>query len=88
MSHNLADLSPEERAAMDDARKRALAQHEAGAVAAQSIESEFNRILAGKSAHKARWRHWAYDQVERISSESIRNGVRKRLNDWLESIGG
>ena len=88
MSHNLANLSPEERAAMNDARKQALENHQAIGVKVQTVESEFRRILAGKSEQKARWRDWAYDQVERIGSEPIRNGVRKMLNDWLESIGG
>ncbi|MDH4871997.1 hypothetical protein [Pseudomonas sp. BN515] len=88
MSHNLANLFPEERAAMNDARKQALENHQAIGVKALTVESEFRRILAGKSEQKGRWRVWAYDQVERIGSEPIRNGVRKKLNDWLESIGG
>ena len=73
---------------MNDARKQALEHHQALGVKAHTVDSEFRRILAGKSEYRARWRAWAYDQVERIDSESIRNGVRKKLNDWLESIGG
>lgn len=53
-----------------------------------NIEREFNRILAGKSIYKGDWRAWAWDELMMIRGEAILKGVRKKLNDWMESIGG
>lgn len=88
MGHNIGDLSAEERAAIAEQRKQALERHANQKVLEADIEREFNRILAGKSIHKGDWRAWVRDELMMIRDEASLKGVRKKLNDWMDSIGG
>lgn len=88
MGHNIGDLSAEERAVIAGQRKLALEKHANQKALEVDIEREFNRILAGKSIHKAEWRAWVRDELMMISDETILKGVRKKLNDWMDLIGG
>lgn len=88
MGHNIGDLSAEERAAIAEQRKLALEKHANQKALEVGIEREFNRLLAGKSIHKGEWRAWVRDELMMIRDEAILKAVRKKLNDWMDSIGG
>nr|WP_298165285.1 hypothetical protein [uncultured Pseudomonas sp.] len=88
MGHNIGDLSAEERAAIAEQRRQALERHTHQKVLEANVEREFNRLLAGKSTHKGQWRAWIRDELMMIRDEAVLKGVRKKLNDWMDSIGG
>lgn len=87
MTYNIANLPPEERARLAREREEALARHKANVAGESVAEREFQRILAAKSEKKKGWRDWVLIQLGAIEEESVRQGVRKRLNEWLERAG-
>lgn len=85
--HNIADLPAAERERIAMERLHALARHKARQGLPFEVESQFNRILREKSTKKKVWREWAAVELLAIEDEGIREGVRKRLNEWLDGIG-
>lgn len=88
MGHNLADMDQAQRERLAAERAEALERHHAKKRAELEIEAEFQRLLNGKSVHKGYWRAWVRDQLAAMEDEARREAVRKKLNDWMDQIGG
>lgn len=59
MTWNLANLSPEERAAEDQRRRDALLRHQNAGKFATVADREYHRILMGRLTHQKLWVGWA-----------------------------
>lgn len=86
MTWNLANLSPEERAAEEKKRLDALLRHQTKGKLASIADREYHRILMGRLRHQKLWVGWAQRQLDDIESDELRDELRRRLNAFQVSI--
>jgi len=88
MSHNLADLTAEQRASIAQQQQEALVRYRLKAVEAEFVDREYNRILSGRCSQRSEWRAWASRQLEDIEPDDRRAAVKAKLNEFQHSIAG
>lgn len=85
---NLGDLTPQERAAMDEERKLAFERHQAAKALEIRAQVEYDRIMKERIWKPHSWRLRWVQLVDDIDDSELREAVRKKVFAFIESIGG
>lgn len=84
---NLANLTPDERAAVADERKRALQRHQIAKALEARAQAEYDRVMQERIWKPHSWRLRWVQLVDEIADSELREAVRKKVFAFLESIG-
>lgn len=88
MGSNLADLTPEQRAAIALERERALERHQASKIFHAKVEQEYERIMKERIWNPSGWRARLGQYLGAIPDETLRTAVQSKIRTFLDSIGG
>ena len=86
MTNNIADRTPEERAAIAQERALSLERHKAEQAIEHVVEREYLIILHDRSSRRGSWEGWALRRLDDMQDLRVRERVLERLNKFQDSI--